>query len=205
MKCDPAKIVRHSAKIEIEAYKNASTRDIIETILFADAQSGEFIDPVAVECLRGKTPEQTLINVWRFAKQNVRYQADRPGFERIKSPGALLSVGIGDCKSLSVLEGALLRALGIPYAYRFAAYDVGDFTHVYVLAWVNGKYIPLDAVHTKPLEEVKYMKKKDYSPRAVRPAIAGFHEEPGVKGFTLSLPLALLIAAAGYLLLTRKK
>lgn len=89
--------------------------------------------------------------------------ADKPGFERVKSPGALYGSGFGDCKSFSIAEGALLRALGIPYKYRFAAYKTGDFTHVYVVA---GNEVIMDAVHDTFDDEVPYRRKKDIRPTA---------------------------------------
>lgn len=162
--CDPAKLIRHSPQTEITRYRNGETADIIETILWMDAHSEKWVVTENVECLRGATEYDTLRNVWRFVKKNLRYQADRPGYERVKSPGALYTSRTGDCKSFSIAEGALLRSLGIPYKYRFAAYEPGDFTHVYVVAMPNGEEVILDAVHTAFDEEVRYRKKKDIAP-----------------------------------------
>lgn len=162
--CDPARIIRHSPQTEIVRYRNGETDDIIETILWMDAHSAQWVLTENVECLRGATDYDTLRNVWRFVKSNLRYQADRPGYERVKSPGALYASKMGDCKSFSIAEGALLRALSIPYHYRFAAYEPGDFTHVYVVADANGDDVILDAVHNTFDEEVRYRKKKDIRP-----------------------------------------
>lgn len=164
--CHPAKLIRNSPQTEIVRHRDGDTPDIIETILWMDAHSGRWVVMENVECLRGDTDEETMLNVWRFVKQNVRYKADRPGHERVKSPGALYTSGTGDCKSFSISEGALLRALGIPYRYRFAAYTPGDFTHVYVVAKTRTGWVPLDAVHDAPFEEVPYHKKKDIAPMA---------------------------------------
>lgn len=149
--------------MEIVRYRNGDTGNIIETILWMDAHSAKWVDTERVECLRGATERDTLHNVWAFVKKNLRYQADKPGFERVKSPGALYSSGFGDCKSFSIAEGALLRALGIPYRYRFAAYQPGDFTHVYV---VGGNDVVMDAVHKRFDDEVPYRRKKDIRPTA---------------------------------------
>ena len=149
--CDPARLIRHSPQTEIVRHRNGDTADIIDWIMYMDAHSGEWIVTENVECLRGATDYDTLHNVWKFVKHNLRYQADRAGHERVKSPGALYASREGDCKSFSIAEGALLRALGIRYKYRFTAYEPGDYTHVYVVA--DGGVI-LDAVHSKFDQEV---------------------------------------------------
>jgi len=187
--------------VEIEAYRDARTRDIIETILFADSQSGAFINKKAAQCLRGVDVYETLGNVWAFVKYNIRYRPDKAGHERVKSPGALVQEGIGDCKSFSILGAALLRALNIHYRFRFTAYEPGDFTHVYLIAEVNGKLIPIDSVYNAPFKEEKYYKYKDYMPRVLSSSINGLPAQPGVQGFTISLPLVILVVAAGYLIL----
>ena len=139
--------------------------------MYMDAHSAEWITD-RVECLRGDTDHDTLRNVWAFVTHtvpnaNLRYRADRPGHERVKSPGALYSSGHGDCKSFSIAIAAMLRALGIPYRYRFAAYAPGDYTHVYVVATApdTGTDVILDAVHTAYDDEVTYYKKKDIRPQ----------------------------------------
>lgn len=170
-RCRPDRIVKPSPQWEITRHHDGDTADIIETIMYADRRAGNFILP-GVECLRGKTEYRTLENVWGFIKHNLKYRADRRGHERIKSPGALFASGYGDCKSYSVAIGAILLALGIPYRYRFAAYDKGDFTHVYVVAdGVDGDVI-LDAVYRRFDEEHPYYRVKDIRP-ATSPAVNG--------------------------------
>jgi len=153
-------------------YRDGGTGDIIETIMWMDADSTQWVDMKAAQCLRGATLRDTLENVWRLVKRHNTYRADRPGHEQVKSPGALFTSGHGDCKSFSIAEGALLRALDIRYKYRFAAYDPGDFTHVYVMAETPVGWVPLDAVHSRPFEEVRYRKKKDIAPK--NDGIAGY-------------------------------
>lgn len=161
--CQPDRIIKKSPQWEILRHRDGETADIIETILYADSKSKGFV-MFGVDCLKGASEYDTLKNVWKFVKGNIRYRADRPGHERIKSPGALFASGYGDCKSLSVSIGAILRALGIPFQYRFTAYDNGEFSHVYVVAdGANGPVV-LDAVHTKFDDEVPYHRKKDIRP-----------------------------------------
>lgn len=162
--CNPAGIIRQSPMTEIIRHRNGDTGDIIETILAMDAQSARWVQGAGLDCLRGATERQTLENVWRFVRFNLRYRADQVGLERVKSPGALFTSGVGDCKSFSIAEAALLRALGFSYRYRFTAYEPGDFTHVYVVADSSEGPVILDAVHTRFDEEVPYRRKKDIRP-----------------------------------------
>lgn len=158
--CKPERIIKNSPQWEITRHRDGETADIIETIVYADGKSAGFILP-GVECLQGPSQYHTLRNVWQFVKYNIKYRADRPGHERVKSPGALFASGTGDCKSLSIATGAILRSLGIPYRYRFTAYDGGELSHVYIIAdGVTGPVV-LDTVHTKFDDEVPYYWHKD--------------------------------------------
>lgn len=174
--CSPKHIINHSDQLEKVRHRNGDTADIIEVILEMDADSARWINTGAAECLRGQTVYETLRNVWRFVKHNITYRADQPGHERVKSPGALFASGKGDCKSLSIAEGALLRALGIRYKYRFTAYRPGDYTHVYVVAQTPDGWLPLDAVYSAPFEEERYYKKRDIAPASA--AMNGLGKAP---------------------------
>jgi len=189
--CSPELIVKTSPQWELSRRENGSTRDIIDAILLADTEAGSFIMPEGVrKCLMGPTQYDTLRNVWAFVKKNVRYKIDRPGWEKVKSPGALFASGNGDCKSFSIAIGAILRTLGIRYKYRFTSYAPGDYTHVYIVAYPKGHTsVILDAVHTHFDEEVPYYRKRDYSPH--EPVTGGIH---GVHGSGLSVdPSGILI------------
>lgn len=191
--CSPAMLIKHSPQTEITRDRNGGTDDIMHWIMWMDAHSAEWIVTDNVDCLRGATDYETLHNVWRFVRHNLKYRADRPGHERVKSPGALYASGTGDCKSFSIAEGALLRALRIPYKYRFAAYEPGDFTHVYVVATPGGKDIILDAVHSKFDEEVRYYKKKEIRPKQSRIAGPPPQEQAGAPAWGKWLAAGLLI------------
>lgn len=169
--CEPSQIIRRSQQEVYERHRSGGTADIIETILYADSRSGGFVAN-GVECLRGANQYETLRNVWAFVKGNITYRADKAGHERVKSPGALFAIGSGDCKSYSIAIGAILRALGISYRYRFAAYGPGDVTHVYVVADGTRGPVVIDAVSKKPFgEEERYYFKKDIRPG--KPSVNG--------------------------------
>lgn len=174
MKCKPQDIIKGGELKERVHYRNGDTADIIDVILQTDAISDKYIDQEAVECLRSADDYDTLHNVWKFVKHNVTYKQDRRGVEIIKAPHALFRIGRGDCKSFSISEVALLRALGFKgIRYRFTSYEVGgDFTHVYVVVKYRGRDVILDAVYPRfDEEDNRYVRKKDIP--AAQKAISG--------------------------------
>lgn len=138
-------------------HKKGITKDIINTILEADKEAFQDTKKVSHEF-------KTLEDIWNFVHDNIRYKKDAPGDERIKYPSVTWDDRFGDCKSMSLFIGSILKNKGIPYAYRFTKYDNdSDYTHVYVVAYPKTKKIILDAVHTHYNEEVEYSAKKDYA------------------------------------------
>lgn len=188
-RCQPDRIIKASPRWEITRHQDGDTADIIDTIMYADKRSAGFVLP-GVQCLQADTEYKTLRNVWAFIKYNLKYRADKRGHERIKSPGALFDSGVGDCKSYSIATGAILRALGIPYRYRFAAYDRGEYSHVYVVAdGVDGDVV-LDSVYEHFDAEHPYNHIKDIRP-ATSPAVNGIGAATvDFTGFTIGALLA---------------
>lgn len=162
MRCSPSEIIKASPLRERQRYKNGDTEDIVTVIMDMDAQADKHVNAEAAQCLAGADDYETLYNIWRFVKSNVRYKVDSRGREKVKSPAALFTMGVGDCKSFSIAEAALLRALGFKgIRYRFAAYDQGNVTHVYVVCKLHGQDVILDAVHSRFDDEVRYSWKRD--------------------------------------------
>ncbi len=176
MRCDPNKIIIPSEMREVLRYKDGDTGDIITTILRMDKEADRYIDQEAVQCLVGADDYETLRNVWKFVKGNVKYRIDAPGKEVVKSPAALFKMGKGDCKSFTVSAIALMRSLGFKgLRYRFAAYGNSDaVTHVYAVCKLRGKDVIVDAVYGAFDEQSPYSWKKDY-PAAKHSAVSGIH------------------------------
>lgn len=191
----PYTIVKPSPAIRRMMYADGNTGDIIRVIMFADKKSGEFIDAQTVEQLRGSDDYHTLENIFWFAKRNVNYKPDTQGHEQVRSPGYLFQTAQGDCKSLSIAIGALCRAFGIPYKYRFVRQrGAKNLHHVYVVAECTDKSgrgpVVLDAVHRFFDSEPDYQQKVDLSPGQPIPA--------GIRGISIKweplLPLLLIIS-----------
>lgn len=159
-------------------YRHGDTDDIIRVIMFADAQSAQYIRPTAARYLRGRNDRETLRNIYGFVKNNIRYRADRPGHEIVRGPAYLFDTGVGDCKSMSIAIGAMCRAMNIPYRYRFVSGRRGmNFHHVYVVATDRdaNKDVALDAVYHDFDKQPPHVRRKDIRPGTpgARAAIAG--------------------------------
>ncbi len=147
-------------------HEDGDTQDIIDVILYADKRAAK--DTEAFAKLFNPT-KRSLRDLWKFTRFNIGYLADRPGHEKVKSPAATNASKIADCKSKSIFIGSVCQNLGLKYDYRFIAYwdkygkPAKNVTHVYVVVHLNGRKVPMDAVHTRFAEEVPYSWKKDYS------------------------------------------
>jgi hypothetical protein len=119
-------------------HADGNTSDIIDTIIYADRWCGPATAKMANQ-LRGATKEQTAKNVWAWVKKNIKYVLDPIGEQYVKDPAVTFKDGFADCKSRSIFQASLLKNLGIDYAYRFAAYVPGDYKHVYIVSYINGK------------------------------------------------------------------
>jgi hypothetical protein len=134
------------------------TKDIIDTILFADAFVKDRMCKFASAFDRSY---ESLYDLWEFVRQNITYIADEEGRELVKDPTILWKDRSGDCKSFSLFIGSVLKCLQILYKYRFASYKGNDPTHVYVIATLNGREVILDATIDRFDSEVSYNKKWD--------------------------------------------
>lgn len=171
----PRHIIRPAEGSRKVLYRDGDTADIVRVIMLADRDSDRFIIKSGLTYLQGADDRKTLENIYHFVKGKVRYKADRAGHEIIRSPAYLFESAIGDCKSLSVAIGALCRAMGIPYRYRFIAQGgKRNLHHVYVVATTSaGEDVILDAVHRQFGAQPAYSRKVDLRPSQRIPA--GLH------------------------------
>lgn len=201
--CDLKRVIADSALWESEVFHRGTTSNIIDVITMADKRSDQFVKDSS--CLIGPTPYQTANNVWRFLRDNIKYAPDKPGLERVKSPGSLFKIGRGDCKSMSIAIAALLKQLPgfTNIRYRFVEFDnSGDITHVYIVADIPGqKNVVIDAVHTRFDEEPEQWRITRRTDLKATPSNS--QVAVGVAGFTITggklLTTAAIIAALIYI------
>ena len=191
--CNPKNIIIPSDMRNMLRYRDGDTEDIVTVMLRMDAEADKYIDKEAAQCLRGANDYDTLRNVWKFVKSNIRYKTDRPGKEVVKSPAALFALKSGDCKSFSISEAALLRALGFKgIRYRFVAYGGSkQVTHVYIVCKLHGEDVVLDAVYGSFDGEEPYTWKKDI-PAARSAKISGIGTAPKTNPFLQLFGLGLV-------------
>ncbi len=92
-------------------------------------------------------------NIFNFIVLRCRYVQDPIGLELLKTPIISLQlIEMGDspavdCDDATILIGALLKSIGIPYAIRAVSFNNDDFSHVYGLCKIEGKgWVPVDFV-----------------------------------------------------------
>lgn len=202
---NPRNIFRTSPQRRTVMYRDGDTTDIIRVVMHGDADSAQYVIAEGVQALEGATKMETLANIFAMMQGRITYRADRPGHEIVRSPAYLFHTGVGDCKSYSIAIGAMLRALGIPYRYRFTSQSRRDFHHVYVVARVDGKDVPMDAVPDNTGKYLALGKERPYSRAAdLRP---GARIAAGLRGVGASVTwwqdsatLLVVLIAGGYLL-----
>lgn len=95
-----------------------------------------------------------LHQLWDFCRYEIKYQKDPRGKQFIKHPLVVYEDGHCDCKSLTVLQMAVMKALiklgcQLRPVVRFASYDDdGRVGHVYpVVQLADGSEVILDSVY----------------------------------------------------------
>lgn len=144
--------------------KNYVTTDIQTLIIYGDSYNAErrFVQKIA-KLLRGANDKETCRNIYNFVRLNVRYVKDSLNNDTVKTANVTLFDGYGDCKSMTLLTGAILRELNIPYKIRFASYDGSKrVTHVYTVAKADGQDVIIDCVYWIFNSQVAYTYFEDY-------------------------------------------
>lgn len=112
--------------------------------------------------LKGKTTEETLRNDANLILRHIKYVKDAEGKEQIRSPRRLIHEGKGDCDCFVVLLSSLLTNQKIPHSLRVIKQHDDAWSHIYVVAFDNGKQFTLDCVTDKFNSEPYYSQKKDF-------------------------------------------
>jgi|TARA_R110000824_G_C15231140_1_gene678581 hypothetical protein len=159
------------------------TQDIIDSIIRVDQKykSKQF-----EKFAKQFDTKDGLKRLWNFVKYEIKYKVD--DFERSLqlTPPALWKKKSGDCKSKTIFVNAVLRSLQIPYIIRFTNYTNKhqDVKHVYTVAIIDNKEIPIDTVYSVFGKEKKYVNKKDY-PMAEIVEISGLSNTPITKTYKI--------------------
>jgi transglutaminase-like putative cysteine protease len=96
----------------------------------------------AISIVRGSANE--IAALLRFVRDQIFYVNHPWNMQVVKDCKRTLESRQGDCVSKSVCLATLLAACGITPQFIAQAPDGENFSHVYVEADVNGRYVPLD-------------------------------------------------------------
>lgn len=131
---------------------NQDVYDIVKEVLSAHKAFASDYDLIA-PYFDGFTQLETIKRLFSFLKINVPYQVEPERSQTTKSPSALLTQAIGDCKHYAgfiagVLDALNRRGAGFKFSYRFASYSLFDKTpgHVFIVVWIDGKEYWIDPV-----------------------------------------------------------
>lgn len=122
-----------------------------------------------VQHLRGthsSTREQVKA-CFDFIMRHIAYAEDRAGTDQLKSPARLVADQVGDCDCYTVFLSCCMVELGVPHAIRMTGYHGtgAEYSHVYVVAEVQGEAITLDPVMERFNAEHPFRNKLDYNMR----------------------------------------
>lgn len=81
-----------------------------------------------------------------FARDQIRYVNDPPGWEKVSDFDHTMQSREGDCDDKVVWLATALLSLDIPVRFVVQSYDGGDWDHVYLefYDWSTLQWVPLD-------------------------------------------------------------
>lgn len=87
--------------------------------------------------------------LFELVRDQIRFTRDPHKVETLQSPRQTLEWRAGDCDCRAILLAALLQSIGNPAKLMLRAIGVNrrrpdQFSHVYVVARMNGREVPLD-------------------------------------------------------------
>ncbi len=90
-----------------------------------------------------------LAAIFRAVRDGIRFTRDPDNLETLQTPRRTLQWRAGDCDDFSTLLAAALRSIGTParLAFRVIGSKPGRFGHVYVVARLAGRDVPLDGIY----------------------------------------------------------
>jgi len=86
-----------------------------------------------------------------FVRDSIRYTNDPTDLELLRTPRAILEMGVGDCDDKSTLLASLLRCIGRPSRYvAVELRGLHGFSHVFVETPLGRKWVPLETIKPVP-------------------------------------------------------
>lgn len=149
-----------------------NTNDIItltQEVLFTDVEDTRRFAP------KFSRDREGMKAIFDFVDQHILYVEDPRKNQWVQTPSFFWYRRRGDCKSFTVFISSILQNLGIPHFIRYVSYNKNfllprsarPYTHVYPVALINGREVPIDVVWKKQERgrfgaEKSYAHKKDF-------------------------------------------
>jgi hypothetical protein len=186
---------------QLDSFKNnqriisydQSTNDIINAILRQHNKCFSEYDKL-YNYFDGGNYENTAKKVFKYLKDNVKYEIEPDNLQTVKTPAAILATGKttgSDCKNFSLFFAGILdsyrRNTGEKFdiAYRFASYDGSNIPeHVFVVINPDtDNEIWCDAVlnYFNEKKQPNYFKDKKIKNMALM-ALSGINQQPQING-----------------------
>jgi len=123
-------------------------------ILAWEGQTSPLVRKFAIETLRRVKPKDTISEVgalFHACCREIHYLADPIGAEFLQHPEVTVNTAAGDCDDMSILLASTLLmsemlSVGVPCRYKLVGFRGQPFSHVFLEANVDGKWIVLDPV-----------------------------------------------------------
>lgn len=134
--------------------KYQDTNDIIKALQDAHQRNAGEYDKICARFWNGNK-KALLKRLFNFCKKNIAYQIESDKNQTIKTPGAILAQGHGDCKHYASFINGVISACNRKYGcsidnyFRFSGYKIGatEPQHVFAVVKTNdGEEIWIDPV-----------------------------------------------------------
>ena len=132
----------------------AGTRKTVELIahLVKEGAKDFCVRQTAIAILRqcGVRPKDYLGEIralFEWVNRNVRYTRDIHRVELLHTARRMIELRAGDCDDMTILLSAMLKSIGHPVRLVLVGFNPekkGLFTHIYLEAYYQGRWIPLD-------------------------------------------------------------
>ncbi|MBT3940586.1 transglutaminase domain-containing protein [Candidatus Woesearchaeota archaeon] len=134
----PDRIPTLSEVSTITTYEPVTSGSIQDYVII-DSEIKTVADKIAVIACDSNQKKCQAKAMFGFVKDNFEYVSDPSKFEYMKTARESLVNGGGDCDDASILLSTLLESVGISTRFVFVP------GHVYVEAWINNEWEPMDA------------------------------------------------------------
>jgi hypothetical protein len=145
-------------------FKNGDTNDIMSVMKMGEARFPRYSKGLCKWAKHNFEPSKAgLQKLWKYVREEIEYKVDPKGKQLIKTPPALVELGVGDCKSKTLFINAVLKCLGVSHFTRYVSYKPmnATSTHVYTIAMLGKEKIIIDSVYSHFNKQAPYTYKKD--------------------------------------------